>query len=370
VNPIFNDNRLKLGLFGLNGKGTANSLVPEAHRPSWESNVTAAQMADDAGLEAIVSYSRWKGHIAGDLEQPTGSVLDPMTWAAGIAQATSYSAVLATTNAHTMHPITAAKQCATIDAIAGGRFGLNIVATWFRPELEMFEVPMMSREERYVHLGEWFEIVTRNWSEAEEFDFKGRYFQVTRAGSRPRPVQRPRPAIMNAGTSPIGLDFAARVADMCFIQVEGSGASAAAQIKGCKQMAWDRYQRRIQVWTIATLVQRETQREAEEYRRYYADEHADERTIDAWIRNVLPDAASMPPEKLARLRYDVATGAGGSVFVGDADRIARDLIELSEAGIDGVLFSWVNYQDGLTRFLADVLPRLEAAGLRKPFVAA
>ncbi|WP_205529279.1 LLM class flavin-dependent oxidoreductase [Agrobacterium deltaense] len=216
MNPVFNQNKLKLGLFGINGKGTANSLVPEAHRPTWENNVRIAQAADAAGLEAIVSYSRWKGHSPNNLDQPTGVVLDPLVWAAGIAQATARSAIFATTNAHTLHPITAAKQCATIDAISAGRFGLNIVATWFRPELEMFRAPVMDRETRYEHLAEWFEILTRLWSYPDEFDFEGRFFSVKDAGSRPQPIQRPRPPIMNAATSPMGRNFAARHAGHLF----------------------------------------------------------------------------------------------------------------------------------------------------------
>lgn len=36
--------------------------------------------------------------------------------------------------------------------------------------------------------------------------------------------------------------------------------------------------------------------------------------------------------------------------------------------MDGLLLSWVDFADGLTRLSNDVLPCLEAAGLRRPFV--
>ncbi len=37
----------------------------------------------------------------------------------------------------------AAKQATTIDHITGGRFALNVVTGWHRPEMEMFGAPLM-----------------------------------------------------------------------------------------------------------------------------------------------------------------------------------------------------------------------------------
>ena len=40
---------------------------------------------------------------------------------------------------------------------------------------------------------------------------------------------------------------------------------------------------------------------------------------------------------------------------------------LAGCGIDGLLLTWVDYVDGIGRFTRDVLPLMEAAGLRAPF---
>jgi FMNH2-dependent dimethyl sulfone monooxygenase len=37
---------------------------------------------------------------------------------------------------------------------------------------------------------------------------------------------------------------------------------------------------------------------------------------------------------------------------------------LSEAGVDGFLLTWLDYEGGLDRFGRELLPRLEKAGLR------
>jgi alkanesulfonate monooxygenase SsuD/methylene tetrahydromethanopterin reductase-like flavin-dependent oxidoreductase (luciferase family) len=215
TNPLFNSNRLKLGIFGTNGKGGAQTLVPEQYRPTWPASVQTARLADAAGFEAIVAYARWKAYMPGRPAHPSGVVFDPFTWCAGIAQVTDYSAILATSHAPTMHPLTCAKQCATIDAISGGRFGLNVVGGWNKHELEMFGEPLREHDDRYEHLDEWLHVLKRAWQETEEFDYEGQFFRVIGVASMPKPVQRPHPPIMNAGGSPRGMRFACQHADMC-----------------------------------------------------------------------------------------------------------------------------------------------------------
>lgn len=364
-NPIFGPNTLKLGIFGINGKGTANTLVPDFHRPTWEANLIAARLADDAGLEAIVPYARWKGHEIGKPDHPSGIVLDPYTWAAGLAQATRKIAVFVTTHASTYHPITVAKQCATIDIISGGRFGLNVVAGWNKPELEMFGAPLREHEARYRHLNEWMDLVIRLWTEHDEFDHDGEFFRIVKGGSRPHPVQKPRPAIMNAGSSGVGQEFAARVADMCFVQINSDDRAAQRhQITAYKDLARRKFGREIQVWTMVTLVQRPTQREAEDYLHHYAVEMADNASVDAWLGTLAENSKGMMRPEVAQRRMRAAAGAGGTLVVGDADRITAEMSALADVGVDGLLLSWVNFEDGLQRLAADVLPRLEARGLR------
>src|SRR3546814_6724447 len=58
----------------------------------------------------------------------------------------------------TIHPLMAAKQAASIDHISGGRFVLNVVTGWNRPEMEMFGVAMADHDTRYDMAAEWIEI--------------------------------------------------------------------------------------------------------------------------------------------------------------------------------------------------------------------
>lgn len=366
-NPIFGPNRLKLGVFGTNGKGGAQTLVPEAYRPTWQASVQTSQMADRAGFEAIVAYARWKGYIPGRPDHASGIVLDPFTWAAGIAQATRYSAVFATSHAPTIHPITCAKQCATIDIISGGRFGLNVVGGWNKHELEMFGAPLKEHDARYDHLEEWLTVLEKMWAEHEEFDFKGEFYEVRRGASMPKPVQQPRPPIMNAGGSDRGMRFACEHADMCFVILRSEDPEVCRkQIDEYKRTARE-FGRDVQVWTYCPVVQRETQAEAEAYLKHYAVEREDSESVDAWTAGLGAQTRIIAPDKLREFRMRFAAGAGGNILVGTATAIADQLQALSEAGLDGVLCTWVDFVDGLERFTRDVLPELERRGLRQPF---
>lgn len=366
-NPLFGPNKLKLGVFGTNGKGGAQTLVPENYRPTWPASVQTSQMADKAGFEAIVAYARWKGYIPGRADHPSGIVLDPFTWAAGIAQATSYSAVFATSHAPTVHPITCAKQSATIDIISGGRFGLNVVGGWNKHELEMFGAPLKEHDARYDHLEEWLHVIEKMWSERDEFDYKGEFYEVRRGASMPKPLQKPRIPIMNAGGSDRGMRFACQHADMCFVILQSEDPEICRkQIDQYKNTA-RAFGREVQVWTYCPVVQRDTDKEAQDYLRYYAVEMEDKDSVDAWSAGLASQTKILPPEKVKEFRMRFAAGAGGNILVGTATTIADKLQSLSEAGLDGVLCTWVDFVDGLERFTRDVMPELERRKLRQPF---
>ncbi|WP_338664532.1 LLM class flavin-dependent oxidoreductase [Pararoseomonas sp. SCSIO 73927] len=368
TNPIFGPNRLKIGVFGLNGKGSAHTLVPEAYKPTWPNVLEAARLADGAGYEALVAYARWKGYIPGRVSHPAGIILDPFTFCAGLAQATTHAAVVTTSHAPTIHPIAAAKQCATIDVISGGRLGLNVVAGWNRPELEMFGAPLREHTDRYAHLAEWLAVIERLWTSEEEFDFEGEFFKVTGGMSMPGPVQRPRPPVMCAGGSDIGRRFACEHGDMCFILLHSEKPEDwARQIADYKTFAREEFGRTVQVWTYAPVVQRDTQEEADRYLQHYSVEMADEESLDGWISGNVANSKGQPSDVLSRMRRGLAAGGGGTRFVGTAEAIAAKLHELSDAGLDGILFTWVDFADGLRRMNRDILPLLEARGLRQPF---
>jgi hypothetical protein len=41
------------------------------------------------------------------------------------------------------------------------------------------------------------------------------------------------------------------------------------------------------------------------------------------------------------------------------------MLAFSNAGLDGITLSWVNYEEGLTQFRDTLLPMMQQAGLRE-----
>ena len=71
-----------------------------------------------------------------------------------------------------------------------------------------------------------------------------------------------------------GRDFAAKYADMAFLHLDPSNLDALkAHIESYRRLAREEYGREIQIWCNCHVTQRETQKEAEDYLRYYVVEN-------------------------------------------------------------------------------------------------
>jgi alkanesulfonate monooxygenase SsuD/methylene tetrahydromethanopterin reductase-like flavin-dependent oxidoreductase (luciferase family) len=368
TNPIFNDNKLKLGTFCTNTIPNM-TFVPEVRQPTWANTLASARLADNAGLEAIVPIARWKGYLDDKADHPSNVVFETFTWAAGLAAVTEYSAVFATSHAPTMHPMLVAKESATIDAISGGRFALNIVGGWNRREFDMFGIDLMEHDQRYVYLEEWLQLLRRLWTSPAEFDYESRYFHMKKAISRPQPVQPGGVPVMNAALSPTGMRFSAKFSDIGLISPQGATPEEwRSQVDNYKKLARAEFGREIQLWTNCAVVQRETQKEANEYLRRYSEEYLDTEVMDSLMRTISAENnIPMGSERLEFMRRRMAVGAGHPL-IGTAQSIAEELAAISRVGLDGVIMTWVDYVDGLAGFTKEVLPLLEQAGLRKPFL--
>ncbi|MCE0761441.1 LLM class flavin-dependent oxidoreductase [Pseudonocardia kujensis] len=366
TNALFGDNTLKLGIFGPNcDHGCSMTLVDDAFHLTWDATKKIAVTADRAGFEALVPVARWKG--IGDNEF-NGRNFETYTWAAGLAEATERITLVTTSHVQSTHPVVAAKAVATIDHISGGRSCLNVVNGWFQPEFSMFGGEFLDHDERYAYATEWYEIVQQLWTTPGEFDYKGRFFTLEGGYSLPKPVRSPHPPLMNAGGSEAGRKFIADNCDIGYMLLTNHDdlEIGRRQIEEQKERAAAKG-RDVRLWTTAYVVQRDTKEEAERYLQYFAAEHGDDSAGETAARFLGLSSEIMPKDAWNSFLVHLKAGYGGFPLVGTADDIAERLAALSEIGLDGVALSWVDYLDGLDRFTTDVLPKLEQAGLRKPY---
>jgi dimethylsulfone monooxygenase len=365
TNPVFSSRKLKLGTFQSNlDSGCVMSALEGRLELSWPNTLALAKLADEMEFEAIVPVARWRGF--GGANDPQGPGFEAYTWAAGIAASTAKTGVVATSHVALNHPIIAAKQCAAIDHVAGGRFMLNVVCGWNGPEMEMFDLALTSHEERYARAEEWLGIVKRPWREEEDFDHAGRFYRIKKGYLKPKPIQLPHPAIMNAGSSERGRHFAAKNCDIVYTLLRSDDFDAlSAHVAAYHQLARD-YGRAIRVWTLATIVQGETEQEARRFYDYYVHEKGDwtaaGNVVDVMAAEL--NERSYTQERKRAIAEIFIAGWGGYPLVGTSEQIVEGLTRLSRMGLDGVLLSWPRYEAGMREFRDVTLPLVKQAGLR------
>jgi FMNH2-dependent dimethyl sulfone monooxygenase len=364
-NPIFNGNKFKIGMFATNTIGTVQTTAPNAFQPGWENSLRVAKLADRAGFEAILGLARWKNPGTPAMDHRGHVVLDSFTWTAALAMATRYSGLFATSHAPTAHPLVVAKQCATIDHISGGRFGLNVVGGWNRSEFDMFGIELLAHDQRYDYLEEWLTVIFKLWEEREAFDFDGKFLKLRDALSMPQPVQKPRPPILNAGLSARGRRFSCQFADCCFVTSEITRQTSKDEIMSYKKLAQEEFGREVMVWMQVPIVQGRTRADAEAMLNDVAVRQEDRASVDGWSSGISAESRTLTNEKMNFSRLNVAMG--GMPVAGSAGDIADYLEALSEIGIDGMMAAWIDFDDGVTRFNEEVLPLLEKRGLRQKF---
>jgi len=358
--PLYNDQKLKLGVFSINCSNGVNiSHAPTTHSITWQHQLEIARRADAMGFELLLPVARWRGF--GGTTDFNGESFETYTWAAGLAQATKSIMVAATSHVPTIHPIVAAKQATTIDHISNGRFALNLVMGWFTPEMQMFDGTQRAHDDRYRYGAEWLTIVKRLWTEEEPFDFETADFHIRQAQAHPKPIQQPHPVLINAGHSPAATEFSAREVDFSFVGND-SLDSVRAVSRRMRDKARTDYGRDIGICTSALVVCRETEAEAHAAYRSIL-EHGDRVAADNLMK-VLGIESQSFNERIEKYRERVVAGWGTNPVLGTPEQVTEQLGAMSDAGVDGVVLGFLDYNEELKYFDGAVMPLLRQAGLR------
>jgi FMN-dependent oxidoreductase (nitrilotriacetate monooxygenase family) len=158
---------------------------------------------------------------------------DPVPMAALIGASTRHLGVVATMSTLSYHPFTLARLSSTLDSICGGRFGWNIVTSGEDLAAQNFGIDELPpRQARYDMADEYVEICKQLWSSWDKdaivldrekgvyadytkvrpINYEGKYFKC-RGPLNTAPSPQGRPALVQAGGSPRGRQFAAETAD-------------------------------------------------------------------------------------------------------------------------------------------------------------
>ena len=137
-------------------------------------------------------------------------------------------------------------------------------------------------------------------------------------------------------------------------------------VQAYHKLAREEYGREVRVWTNATIIQAETEKEARDFYNYYVHEKGD---WEAALNVVETMAAEInqrnyPPERRRAMAEMFVSGWGGHLLIGTKEQVVDGLITLAKIGLDGVLLTWPRYETGMREFREVTYPLLKQAGLR------
>jgi len=209
---VFDMSRLRFGIWALvHGSRGALQDPDEPFDASWERNKRLVLEAEALGFDSTLIAQ----HTANPYDDAWDE-LEAWTAAAALAALTERIEIIAATKPPLYHPVVLAKMALQIEHIAKGRFGINLVNAWNKPEYEKAGIAFAEHDERYAYGREWLAIV-EPLLRGERVSASGRYFQVSDYQLRPKDTFRARPAIYVGGESVPAQDLVASLGAVWFL---------------------------------------------------------------------------------------------------------------------------------------------------------
>ena len=346
---------MDVGVFlPIGNNGWLISSTSPQYMPTFELNRTVTLAAEKYGFEFALSMIKLRGF--GGPSEYWDHNLESFTLMAGLASITTRIKLFASAAVLTIPPAVLARMAVTIDAIAPGRFGVNIVSGWQKAEYEQMGIwpGEVHFARRYDYCAEYVQVMRDVWASGVS-NHQGDFFKMTDCRVSPRPAQGIE--IIAAGQSNRGMQFASEYADFNFISAGGINdvtqvrphterlqAANAAAGRECRAMLllmiiadetdeaamakWDHY---VAGTDIEALNWRDSQAAAD----VKAEAHS---TVGRMIRS------DRVPTNLMRLIGSYAT-------------VARQLDELAAIpGLRGVMVTFDDYLIGMEQFGTRIQP--------------
>ena len=211
----------QIGVFiPIGSRGWLISTTSPKTTPSFDLNKTIVQRAEHYGLDFALSMIKLRGYNGPS--EYWCHALESFTLMAGIAAVTKKIQLFASSAILTLPPALVARMATTIDSIAPGRFGVNIVTGWQPKEYQQMGIELTPEHfaRRYDYAAEYVTVMQDLWTRGVS-DFKGDFFQMDDCKLSPQPSGHI--PIVGAGQSDKGMEFVAKYGDYNFVGAGGPG---------------------------------------------------------------------------------------------------------------------------------------------------
>jgi len=360
---------IKMGVFiPIGSRGWLISTTSPKTYPTFDFNKAITQRAEHYGIDFVLSMVKLRG-FDGPSEFWVHN-LEPFTMLAGIAAVTSKIKLYASIALLTLPPALAARMASTIDSIAPGRFGVNIVTGWQPKEYQ--QMGLWPGDEhfanRYDYASEYVTVMKDLW-ETGVSNFKGKYFQMDDCKLSPRPSAHI--DIVAAGTSDRGMEFVAQHCDYNFVSASGgmnqpdkAGENVERLVKISEAAG-----RNVGAFTSVMIIADRTDEMAMAKWEHYK-KGTDLEAI-AWQngqssadKNPSPTstAGRMAASSAAMLKNpSTAEPHRGLRLVGSYENVARMLDRMAETpGITGIMMTFDDFIVGIEQFGEHIQPRMKS----------
>lgn len=322
----------------------------ESRNANYDRAKTLIQWAETCGFTTTL--------IAQHLLNPRNSDLDQLeTWttAAALAEATRSIEIIAAIKPLLFHPAVLAKMALNIDAISGGRFAINLVSAWFKPEMEKTGIPFPPHDDRYRYSEEWIQVVKALWS-GERVHFQGQYFTIADLNLLPTSIAQPRPRVYLGGESDAARNLAAQEADVFFLN--GRPVEVVRQtIAGVCRLP---RATPLQFAMSAFVIARSTEAEAQEEFRYLSGLAAQDDRSEL-LKGV--DSEVVMFKNMAKYPSIGSNGGTAAGLVGSYDQVADRIAEFVDAGVSTFMLQFQPFTTEMARFADEIMPRVRSLAL-------
>jgi pyrimidine oxygenase len=349
---------MEVGIFTpIGNNGWLISENSPQYMPTFDLNREIALKAESYGVDFLLSMIKLRGF--GGKTHFWDYNLESFTLMAGLAAITRKIRIYATCPTLVIPPAFCARMCNTIDEISGGRFGLNLITGWQRPEYS--QMGLWPGDEhfrnRYQMLGEYAHILRELWATGQS-DFQGDYYKMD--DCRVLPMPKGEMKIICAGSSDDGLAFSAQYADYAFCLGKGVNTPTAFASNNERLMAATaKTGRDVRIYALFMVIAAETDEEAMEKWIWYR-EGVDQEAV-AWLgAQGAADKTSTTTNVRQLADKESAVNLNMGTLVGSYESIARMLDEASTVpNTGGVLLTFDDFILGTEKFGTRIQPLMK-----------
>ncbi|KAH9900514.1 Nitrilotriacetate monooxygenase component A/pristinamycin IIA synthase subunit A [Xylariomycetidae sp. FL2044] len=206
--------------------------------------INIAKLAESAGITCIFFADTYAGHdvYGGNMDAVFRAgvqvaQLDPLVIISAMAAVTKSLSFGVTGSTSYIPPFPLARTYSTLDHLTKGRIAWNVVTSWSQAAADAFGKPLVPHDQRYEIADEYMDVIYRLWNgswadDAVRWDresrvayepsriakiaHEGKHLRLS-ARHQMHPSPQRTPVIFQAGTSKVGMAFAAKHAEAVYI---------------------------------------------------------------------------------------------------------------------------------------------------------